>query len=76
MYWTDWGATPKIEKAAMDGSMRTILISQNLTWPNGLAIDQLNGQLFWTDGGTKSIEVSNLDGSQRRVIIGKMTRKF
>ncbi|KAB0798924.1 hypothetical protein PPYR_06804 [Photinus pyralis] len=70
MYWSDWGKKPKIERAAMDGTMRTILISQNLTWPNGLAIDHAAGKLYWADGGTKAIEYSNLDGTNREVLIG------
>ncbi|KAF5269791.1 hypothetical protein FQA39_LY08572 [Lamprigera yunnana] len=70
MYWSDWGKKPKIERAAMDGTMRTILISQNLTWPNGLAIDHAAGKLYWADGGTKAIEYSNLDGSNRKILIG------
>lgn len=70
MYWSDWGKKPQIERAAMDGTMRVTLISLNLTWPNGLAIDHLAGKLYWTDGGTKAIECSNLDGSGRRSLIG------
>ena len=30
MYWTDWGAQPKIEKANMDGSNRKAIISSHL----------------------------------------------
>lgn len=70
MYWSDWGDQPKIERAGMDGSGRVTLISNNLTWPNGLAIDLERGRLYWTDGGTKAIEYSNLDGKHRTVLIG------
>lgn len=74
MYWSDWGEPPRIEKAAMDGSMRTVLIRQNLSLPNGLAIDHDAGKLYWADGGTKTIEVSNLDGSGRYVLIGDVKK--
>jgi len=40
MYWTDWGSNPKIEQAAMDGSLRRSIVTGNLGWPNGLTIDQ------------------------------------
>lgn len=63
---------PKIERANMDGKMRVTLINQNLTWPNGLAIDHATNQLFWTDGGTKCLGVSNLDGTNRRILLGKL----
>lgn len=72
MYWSDWGEPPRIEKAAMDGSMRSVLIRQNLSLPNGLAVDHDAGKLYWADGGTKAIEVSNLDGTGRSVLIGKI----
>ncbi len=40
MYWTDWGDSPRIERAHMDdGSGRRTLINTDLGWPNGLAID-------------------------------------
>lgn len=35
MYWADWGNHPKIETAAMDGTMREMLVEENLQWPTG-----------------------------------------
>lgn len=67
MYWTDWGNRPKIERAAMDGSRRQVLISSNITWPNGLALDKTGGRLYWTDGGRSVIESVKLDGTDRKV---------
>uniref|UniRef100_A0A2I3LF72 EGF-like domain-containing protein n=2 Tax=Papio anubis TaxID=9555 RepID=A0A2I3LF72_PAPAN len=70
MYWTDWGASPKIERAGMDASGRQVIISSNLTWPNGLAIDYGSQRLYWADAGMKTIEFAGLDGSKRKVLIG------
>ena len=70
MYWTDWGQTPKIERAAMDGTQRSVIVISNLTWPNGLAIDHEGERLYWADGGTKAIEYANLDGKNRTTLIG------
>lgn len=67
MYWTDWGANPKIERAGMDASSRMVIISSNLTWPNGLAIDYETRRLYWADAGMKTIEYGSFDGSGRRV---------
>jgi len=67
MYWTDWGANPKIERAGMDASNRLVIISSNLTWPNGLAIDYESQRLYWADAGMKTIEYASLDGSNRKV---------
>uniref|UniRef100_A0AAY4CI19 Low-density lipoprotein receptor-related protein 4 n=1 Tax=Denticeps clupeoides TaxID=299321 RepID=A0AAY4CI19_9TELE len=64
-----WGANPKIERAGMDASSRMVIISSNLTWPNGLAIDYHTERLYWADAGMKTIEYSNFDGSGRQVLI-------
>lgn len=74
MYWSDWGTSPRIEKAGMDGTFRKVIIAQNLTWPNGLAIDHDTKRLYWTDGGLKTIEYCNYDGSGRRILIGIITK--
>lgn len=57
MYWTDWGENPKIERAAMDGSDRVILVNTSLGWPNGLALDYAEGKIYWGDAKTDQIEV-------------------
>ena len=51
MYWTDWGEVPKIEKAGMDGSddSRSVLIDEDIVWPNGLTIDYDDSKLYWVD---------------------------
>ncbi|XP_013773894.1 low-density lipoprotein receptor-related protein 6-like [Limulus polyphemus] len=69
MYWTDWGNKSKIERAALDGTLREILISTGLFWPNGLAIDYEERKLYWGDARTDKIEVSNLDGTDRRELV-------
>lgn len=71
MFWSDWGTKkPKIERAAMDGSMRKQIITQNIIWPNGLAIDHTQNRIYWADGGLKLIEYANFDGSGRKTLIG------
>lgn len=69
MFWSDWGSTPVIERAGMDGSERRALVTDNLKFPNGLAVDQKNSLLYFVDGGTKSLEYVNFDGSGRKAVI-------
>ncbi|XP_015762121.1 PREDICTED: low-density lipoprotein receptor-related protein 6-like [Acropora digitifera] len=69
MYWTDWGSNPKIEQAAMDGSSRRIVITGNLGWPNGLTIDRSANRLYWADAKLDKIEVSDLTGANRRLVM-------
>lgn len=55
MYWSDWGENAKLERSGMDGSDRKVLISMNLGWPNGLAVDKAGSQLLWADAHTEVI---------------------
>ena len=38
-FYTDHGTSPKIGWSYMDGSAHGVLITTELTWPNGLAVD-------------------------------------
>ena len=44
------------------------IITTGLVSPDGLACDWLGRKLYWTDAETNRIEVSNLDGSHRKVL--------
>ena len=69
MYWTDWGTSPKIEKASMDGTSRTVIHSTGLVWPNGLALDYTTQTLYWVDASLDRMESSDVNGFNRRVLI-------
>ena len=69
MYWTDWGDHPKIERAGLDGSHRMALVNTSVAWPNGITIDYLDSKIYWADAKLDKIEVMNLDGSNRRVVL-------
>lgn len=71
MFWSDLGKNPRIERAGMDGQDQIILISRNLTWPNGLAIDYEKSRLYWIDARHKVIECSNFEGRNRKVCTSK-----
>ena len=72
MYWTDWGANPKIEQAEMDGSARRTIVTENLACPNGLTIDKATNRLFWADAKLDKIEVSDLNGGNRQLIMSSV----
>ena len=72
MYWTDWGANPRIEQAEMDGSARQTIVTGNLVWPNGLTIDQPTNRLFWVDAKLDKIEASDLNGGNRKLIMSSV----
>ncbi|XP_034949215.1 LOW QUALITY PROTEIN: low-density lipoprotein receptor-related protein 4 [Chelonus insularis] len=76
LFWTDWGQNARIERANMDGNERMAIITENLVWPNGLSIDVINNKLYWNDAERKVIEVSELDGSHRKVIIKNVQHPY
>lgn len=65
MYWTDWGEIPKIERAGMDGTNRSMIIDREIYWPNGLTLDYSQQKLYWADAKHNFIHRCNLDGSTR-----------
>lgn len=37
--------------------------------PSGVAVDWIHDLLFWTDSGTRRVEVSAFDGQNRHVLV-------
>uniref|UniRef100_A0A3B3SQ27 Low density lipoprotein receptor-related protein 8, apolipoprotein e receptor n=1 Tax=Paramormyrops kingsleyae TaxID=1676925 RepID=A0A3B3SQ27_9TELE len=72
MYWCDLFHR-KIYSAyinkASDSSQQITLIDSALHSPEGLAIDWIHKNLYWTDSGDKTISVATGDGKKRRVLI-------
>lgn len=71
MYWTDWGRTPKIERARLDGTERKVFINNGIQFPNGLALDESEQKLYWAGKDANQygiIEAVSLDGLNRTVI--------
>uniref|UniRef100_A0A3Q2H8C7 Low-density lipoprotein receptor-related protein 2 n=1 Tax=Equus caballus TaxID=9796 RepID=A0A3Q2H8C7_HORSE len=71
LYWTNY-ALETIEVCKLDGSHRTVLISENVTNPRGLALDPRISEhlMFWSDWGHHPrIERASMDGSLRTVIV-------
>ena len=71
MFWSDWGETPKIARASMDGSDRKNVITTDIKWPNGLAVDYNKPRLYWLDAHKEfsRLESSDLDGNDRKKLI-------
>ncbi|XP_078614306.1 low-density lipoprotein receptor-related protein 5-like [Branchiostoma floridae x Branchiostoma japonicum] len=65
MFWTDWGVYSRIERAAMDGTGRTVLISYIFGRPRGLAIDYTEQRLYWSDAAYQTIQSADLSGQNQ-----------
>ena len=73
VFWTDLAddKKPSIRSAKLDGSEEMGVVENDVDHPDGLAVDWIVGNIFWTDSGTDRIEIVRLDGSNRRVIISE-----
>ena len=65
LYWSDWGDNPHIGRIGMDGSNRSVIVEDKITWPNGLTLDLINDRIYWADAREDYIEFASLDGSNR-----------
>ena len=68
IFWSDWGNFPKIEKAGMDGTNRSVLATENVMWPNGITLDLVSERLYWVDAKLHIIGSVRFDGTVPIVI--------
>lgn len=57
-----------IQRARMNGTGQEVVISNEIYHPDGVAIDWVARNIYWTDTGTDRIEVARLNGKHRKVI--------
>lgn len=60
----------------MDGTNRSVIVEDKITWPNGLTLDFINDRIYWADAREDYIEFASLDGTNRHTgnrLIGKHT---
>ncbi|XP_071133360.1 low-density lipoprotein receptor-related protein 6-like isoform X2 [Mytilus edulis] len=72
VYWSDVRAK-KISRSAVNrtsisGSIEDIVV-ERVDVPDGITIDWMYNLLYWTDTGHNHIQVSRLDGTNRKTII-------
>lgn len=65
LYWSDWGDNPHIGRIGMDGTNRSVIVEEKITWPNGLTLDFVNDRIYWADAREDYIAFASLDGTNR-----------
>lgn len=68
VYWTDVAGRTISRSSLKPGAEPEVIISTDLMSPEGLAIDYLRRNLYWTDSSTDKIESSRMDGSDRKTL--------
>ncbi|GBL77003.1 hypothetical protein AVEN_172270-1, partial [Araneus ventricosus] len=71
MFFTVWGfhSSPALERAQLDGSDRTKLVSEKIVKPNGIAVDIPTESVYWIDFYLGTIETIKYDGTGRRTLL-------
>ncbi|XP_078669811.1 low-density lipoprotein receptor-related protein 4-like isoform X3 [Branchiostoma floridae x Branchiostoma belcheri] len=76
IFWTDWGAYPRIERAQLDGTERRVIVDTDLGWPNGITIDPINKRVYWVDAHLDRIETSDFNGRNRVQLVSQVPHPF
>ncbi|XP_078453259.1 low-density lipoprotein receptor-related protein 6-like [Lampetra planeri] len=67
---TAWGGAAGAPPSAGAGAWPQVtIVATGLVSPDGLACDWLGRKLYWTDSETNRVEVAELDGSHRKVLV-------
>ena len=69
LYWSEVGYQPSIQSANMDGSNSSTLVSEQLEWPSGLALDFTTSRLFFCDTKTHRVDSVLLHSDSERHVV-------
>lgn len=68
LFWADYGQYPKIERAFLDCTNRTVLVSEGIVTPRGLAVDHSSSYVYWVDDSLDMIARISSDGGEPEIV--------
>lgn len=69
LFWTDVGLEVIRRRSLGAGGEELTVASMGVVSPDGLACDWVGRKLYWTDSETNRLEVAELDGAHRKVLL-------
>ena len=76
LFWSESGAVPKLERSALSGRSRSVLVERDLVQPMGLTIDPQEERIYWVDRAKGTIESVDLYGTERRKLFEVLGTQF
>lgn len=75
LFYSDWGHEPRIVRTSMNGQEMKVIVQKKIVQPNGIALDYVKKQLYWSDAYLDYIERVDYNGDYRTIIAqGKLVR--
>lgn len=61
--------------AALNSSQHNIVIDSGLDAPEGIAVDWVHGNIYWTDSVRGAVSVATADGKKRKTLFANNMTK-
>ncbi|XP_026101134.1 low-density lipoprotein receptor [Carassius auratus] len=71
IFWSDMSLKKIYSAAATDPAHPSTVIDSRLSRPEGLAVDWIHGNIYWTDSDLRTISVATADGSKRKTLVSE-----
>uniref|UniRef100_A0A671Q853 Low-density lipoprotein receptor-like n=1 Tax=Sinocyclocheilus anshuiensis TaxID=1608454 RepID=A0A671Q853_9TELE len=71
IFWSDVSLKKIYSAAAADPAHHSTVIDSRISRPEGLAVDWVHGNIYWTDGELQTVSVATADGSKRKTLVSE-----
>lgn len=71
IFWSDMSLKKIYSAAAADPAHPSTVIDSRISRPEGLAVDWIHGNIYWTDGELRTVSVATVDGSKRKTLVSE-----